>query len=345
MLNDLKPSEEKLRKLSEILRTGKSMLVVLQDNPDPDAIATAVGLRELANKLFDIPCSITCGGSVGRAENRALLKYLNVNLRSPNEIDFHKFDFIAMVDTQPGTGNNSLPEDIVPHIVIDHHPVRKQTRSVPFTDIRKNYGATSTIMWEYLAASGIEIEIPITTALLYGIRSDTQDLGRQATQSDISAFLILYPMANQRMLSRIQHAEEPPEYFQMLSDSLRKARVYGRCVISDLGEINNADMIAEMADLLLRSENADWTLCYGRHGDRLLLSIRTDLTDRNAGEVMQRIVRRYGTGGGHSMVAGGQISLADRTKSEIRNIKSGIRRRCLRALKIPSARGGRFVNS
>ncbi len=345
MPEELKVNNEKLQKLREILGKGKSMLLLLQDNPDPDAIAAAVGLRELVNKVHGISCSIACGGAVGRAENRALVKYLGLNLRDPEELDFYKFDLVAMLDTQPGTGNNSLPDEITPDIVIDHHPVTKQTRSVPFTDIRKNYGSTSTIIWEYLVSSGIEVEVPVATALLYGIRSATQDLGRQAMQADITAFLVLYPMVNQRLLSQILHAEQPPEYFQMLSDSLRKARLYGRCVISDLGEVNNPDMIAEMADLLLRSENADWALCYAQFKDMLLLSMRTNQSDGDAGAVMRKIAGKSGTGGGHNMFAGGQIPIANLNKAKIRNIKTSIRRRCLRALKIDCTRGTRFVAS
>jgi nanoRNase/pAp phosphatase (c-di-AMP/oligoRNAs hydrolase) len=147
-------TSSRLQKLIELF-TGKAyLLVVMQDNPDPDSVAAAVAVRRLARSQPNLQCSIANGGTVGRGENRALVKYLGLNLRSCEEVDYGKYDLIATVDTQPGAGNNSLPEAVLPDIVIDHHPIRRQTRMVPFTDIRSGYGATSTIMVEYLIEAG-----------------------------------------------------------------------------------------------------------------------------------------------------------------------------------------------
>ncbi|MHC5213394.1 MAG: DHH family phosphoesterase, partial [Planctomycetota bacterium] len=100
-------TQTKLKQLMMVLENHKTMLIVMQDNPDPDAIASAVALRRLANTLANIQCSIAHGGTVGRAENRAMVKYLNLNLRPLDQIDMTQFELFAMVDTQPGTGNNS----------------------------------------------------------------------------------------------------------------------------------------------------------------------------------------------------------------------------------------------
>ncbi|MBM4025322.1 MAG: hypothetical protein FJ280_07935, partial [Planctomycetes bacterium] len=265
----------KLQRLTELLTGKVYLLVVVQDSPDPDSLAAAVALRRLAKGLANLQCSIACGGTVGRGENRALVNYLNLNLRPIREIDYSKFDLIAMVDTQPGTGNNSLPETILPQIVIDHHPIRRQTRMVPFTDVRSGYGATSTILIEYLIEAGITPDTPLATALLYGIRSDTQDLGREAARADVEGIEFLYPFANKRMLSIIQRGKVPRVYYQMLADALRNARVQGRAIITELGDIDNPDMIAEVADLLLREDETTWTMCTGYWRDKLLISIRT----------------------------------------------------------------------
>ena len=190
----------KLQRLTELFAGKTYLLIAMQDTPDPDSLAAAVALRRLANSLANLQCSIVCGGTVGRGENRALVKYLGLNLRCYAEIDYSKYDLVAMVDTQPGTGNNSLPEGVLPDIVIDHHPIRRQTRTVPFTDVRSGYGATSTILVEYLIEAGITPDTPLATALLYGIRSDTQDLGRESSRSDVEAIEFLYPFANKRML-------------------------------------------------------------------------------------------------------------------------------------------------
>jgi len=201
-------TRSKLTELANLLRGKTSLLIVLQDNPDPDSIASAVALRRLANSLAAVHCSIAHGGTVGRAENRALVRYLNPNMRFLDEIEFAKFDLTALVDTQPGTGNNSFPDSLIPDVVVDHHPFRRATRCAQFVDIRSSYGATATILLEYLNRAGIRLDVPLATALLYAIRSDTQDLGQEASRADIEAIGLLYPLAKAHLLeiSSILHS-------------------------------------------------------------------------------------------------------------------------------------------
>lgn len=335
----------KLQRLTELL-TGKTyLLIAMQDTPDPDSLAAAVALRKLANNLGNLQCSIVCGGTVGRGENRALVKYLGLNLRTYAEIDYGKYDLVAMVDTQPWTGNNSLPEGVVPDIVIDHHPIRHQTRTVEFTDIRSGYGAASTILVEYLIEAGITPDTPLATALLYGIRSDTQDFGRESSRFDIEAIEFLYPFANNRMIGEIQRGKVPRVYYQMLADALRNARVQGPAIITELGDIDNPDMIAEVADLLLREDETTWTMCTGYWNDKLLISLRTSEENNLAGRVVKHMVARKGTGGGHQTYAGGQIPLIKGTKAEREKIKDYIEKRFLEAIGAGDKPGVRLVKA
>jgi len=324
--------------------TGKAyLLIAMQDTPDPDSLAAAVALRRLAKSQGNLQCSIVCGGTVGRGENRALVKYLGLNLRCYQEIDYEKFDLVAMVDTQPGTGNNSLPEGVLPDIVIDHHPIRRLTRTAPFTDVRSGYGATSTILVEYLIEAGITPDTPLATALLYGIRSDTQDLGRESSRFDIEAIEFLYPFANKRMLGVIQRGKVPRVYYQMLSDALRNARVQGPAILTELGDVDNPDMIAEVADLLLREDETIWTMCTGYWNHRLLISIRTSEESNLAERVIKHVVARRGTGGGHQTYAGGQIPLVKGTKAEREEIERHVEERFLEAIGAGNDQSARLV--
>ncbi len=326
----MKKTAKKIKQLKEVLNHSTTMLMVLQDNPDPDALASAVALRKLVNTLGDIQCSIASGGTIGRAENRALVKYLGLNLRPPEQLDFGTFDLVAMLDTQPQTGNNCLPEEVEPDIVIDHHPCRKNTRLCRFTDIRSRYGATSTILTEYLWTVGIEPETSIATALLYGIRSDTQDLGRDTTSADIEAIMKLYPLANKRMLSQIQRGLVRREYYRLLSLALDNARVFGRAVISGLGAVDNPDIVGEMADLLLRDEQIEWSLCYGICEGKIRLSIRTDAETPLASKVIRAMVARRGTSGGHESYAGGQIPIEGLSQTRLTRLSSSLERAFLK---------------
>ncbi len=334
----------KLADLKAVLRGKASMLIGLQDNPDPDALGAAAALRRLANLVAGCQCSLTCGGTVGRGENRALVKYLDLNLRPMSEVDPARFEVIALVDTQPGTGNNSLPEGVQPHVVIDHHPMRRRTRTVPFTDIRRRYGSTCTILYEYLAAAGIEPQTPLATAMLYGLRSDTQDLGREATRADMDAYQALYPLANKRMLGTIQRGQVPSAYFRALAAALGAARICGTCIYCPLGDLENPDMPGELADLLLRHDEAVWSLVWGRHEGRLLLSVRTEAPDGQADKVVHAIVSRHGTGGGHRTMAGGQVPLRKTTATYRDKLDTLIRKRFVKATGNDLAASRRLVS-
>ncbi len=339
-------TRDRLEKLKSLWARGESLLIVMQNNPDPDAIAAACALRELANRTAGLNCQFAYGGTIGRAENRELAHYLGFTFHLFTGIKHQKSDLIALVDTQPAAGNNPLPEGVQPDIIIDHHPAIEASRGVAFTDIRENYGSTSTIMWEYLREAKIIPDMPIATALLYGIRSDTQDLGREATRADIDAIGALYPLANKRMLGQIQQGRVPSAYYQMLSTALSNTRIYSHVLICDIGSIDNADMIGEVADLLLRHEEVDWVMCYGFCDGRMLISFRTQDSNLDAGDVARKVVYKLGTGGGHERMAGGQITIpvAKRATHKYPRLKGLIRRRFLKALRIRTRNGRPLVH-
>ena len=214
--------------LSQLLRVveGAAPLIILpHDNPDPDALASAAALRFLVKKAHEQKeILIALGGIVGRAENRAMLRYLNIDLAPVGDIDFSTSPQVALVDTQPGRSNNSLPDGFCPTIVIDHHPAYGSYDSVSFLDLREGYGATSTILTEYLKETHVDIESKIATALFYGINAETQDLGREATPSDVSACQFLYPYTNKRRLSKIENARVPREYFKVFRDAIEEPK-------------------------------------------------------------------------------------------------------------------------
>ena len=325
-------SAQKVKKLIDLLRDKRSLLIVMQDNPDPDSIAAAAALRRIANTVGEVQCSISYGGVIGRGENKALVDYLGLNFRPIEPIDFKKYDAVALVDTQPQTGNNSLPEEIQPDIVLDHHPLHPATRGVAFTDVRSKYGALSTILFEYLTEAKIQLGPPLATALLYAIRTDTQDLGLEAVQADVRASEALYPLANARMLSMIQRGSVTVAYYQNVARALKNARVQGPCIFAAMSGVNNPDIIGEMADMFLRCEGVEWTVCSGVYEGKMWISLRTSQNKMKAGEVMQKLISRLGTGGGHEMSAGGQVPLAKETRQERDTVQKTIRDRLLREI-------------
>jgi len=328
---------DRLAKLSATLEGARSLLIVLQNNPDPDAIAAAMALREIANELHGIACSVAHGGTVGRAENKALVRYLGLNTRALDTVEVERFDRVAMVDAQPGAGNVELDPSARVDIVIDHHPIRRETRSAKYTDVRRHYGATSTILFEYLIAAGIDITPPLATALLYGIRSDTQDLGRERTKADVAAFVHLYPLANARVLGQIVTAPVPRNHFAMLRRALDNAVIHGTRMVSYLGQVETPEIVAEAADLLLRVEGATWSMCLGVTNGLLHLSLRSSVREPLAGFVARKLAGRRGTGGGHDMVAAVQIPLLAEEVESPRRLDRLVRAAVLRFLRATGA--------
>ncbi len=322
-------SANRLAKLSAVLAGAKSMLIIVQNSPDPDAIAAAVALREIANALHGIPCSVAHSGAVGRAENLALLRYLGLNTREIGTLELERFDRLGMVDAQPGAGNVNFDPSVRLDVVIDHHPIRRETRSARFTDIRSRYGATSTILYEYIREAKIEIPTSLATALVHGIRSDTQDLGRESTRADVDAFLDLYPRANAKVLGRIVSAPLPRSYFSKLQVAISRATVHGNRIVSYLGPLDSQEMIAEAADLLLRVEGMRWSMCIGMIDGWLHMSLRSAERDQHAGKIARNLGGRRGFGGGHHTLAAAQIPLPVEVTSTVqvaRVVRSLIKR-------------------
>jgi nanoRNase/pAp phosphatase (c-di-AMP/oligoRNAs hydrolase) len=264
-----------------------------------------------------------------------MLTYLNISLVPMAEIEVSPDTRIALVDTQPGRTNNSLPEAVVPAAVIDHHPAYSSYENVQFCDLRDQYGATSTILTEYLRESGVEVEAKIATALFYGIAAETQDLGREAGSPDIQASQFLYPYTNKRRLAKIENARVPREYFSVFRDAIEEAVIYGKIVISDLGEVRYPDMVAEVADFLLRLDAVEWAVAMAGYGKFLYVSVRTTDRSGNAGELLRKVLGSR-SAGGHDLIAGGRVRIDDggigREKAALT-----VKDRLLKALSIEAA--------
>jgi nanoRNase/pAp phosphatase (c-di-AMP/oligoRNAs hydrolase) len=308
-------------------------LVLTHDNPDPDALASAALLGRLLRRHFRQQVTLAYGGIIGRAENREMVLTLRLHFSRVRRLNLKNYKHFALVDAQPRTGNHQLPDRIVPEIVIDHHPVRKPTLAVPFHDVRVDYGATATILTEYHLELGLEPTTPMATAVVYAIRSETQDFAREFTGPDKAIYDALLLQANSRALARIQNARLPLGYFRNLHEALECLETVGSLVISHLGGIEQPDIVPEIADLLLRMEGKTWSLCTGLYGDRIYLSIRTSNPRADAGRIMRRLVARRGKGGGHGMIAGGWVSVEGMAEEDRRGLQTQLGQRLSKALK------------
>jgi nanoRNase/pAp phosphatase (c-di-AMP/oligoRNAs hydrolase) len=314
VLVELLPMEARLERLLAVVRGADSVLIVTHNDPDPDAIGSALALRYLLAERADVEGEIAYRGIIGRAENKALVDYLGQPLALLRRADLEPRRLIALIDTQPGAGNNALPAayaDAV-RVIFDHHPLRDEAAAVAFADIRSDVGATSTMLTQYLRAAELEPPPPIATALFYGIKTDTMGLVRDAGQDDVEAYFYLQSRIDFEALAEIEHAQVPADYFAQLVTGLQAARLYDGVVISYVGPMERPDLAAEIADLLSRLEDNRWVVCLGTYDDALVLSVRTWSEHGGAGQLAQAIVGELGSAGGHGMMAGGYIRLRGR---------------------------------
>jgi nanoRNase/pAp phosphatase (c-di-AMP/oligoRNAs hydrolase) len=306
--------DPRLLQLLDVVRGRTSSLIQVHNNPDPDAIASAVGMRALYRRYFNIDSRIVFGGIVGRAENRAMLRLLRIEIFPANRVRFEECDLLTLVDTQPGAGHTEVPDGHVPQVVIDHHPERDRPDGVLYWDVGRAYGATSTIVAELFLKNNVPMPGDVATALMYGIKSDTHGLGEEAQSHDLEAYQGLFADGDAGLLAQIESARVPRSYYAAFQKAIDSAQIYDFACVSHLGKIDNPDMVAEMADFLLRCEDLKWTMVTGIYEDTLHLSLRATGRNAHAGAIARQAVGVMGTAGGHGRMAGGQIPLGEADK-------------------------------
>lgn len=330
---------DSVSELIEWIRGKGRVLIVTHDNPDPDSIAAAVALRHLLLIKTGQDAVITYGGIVGRGENRSMVELLDIPLVPICGLVLDQYSVVCMVDTQPHTGNNSFPADRPVHLVIDHHPSKTDLSDVCWVDIRTHYGASATILYEYLCQQKVSINTRLATSLFYAIKSETQDLGREWSKADREAYLKLLPLSNNRILFDIIHPQVPRDYFSAFRTAIEHAQVYGQVLVFNLRRIENPDLVAELADFLLRQQGVQYVLGMGWYNGMQILSMRTLVHDAKLGLVIQQMVEGLGTAGGHGMVAGGQIRDMSVDEPPQQELERLLTRRLFKALGLQSVPG------
>ncbi|AUV83899.1 DHH family phosphoesterase [Salinigranum rubrum] len=299
----------RVTRLLRVLRgIDGTLAVVMHDNPDPDAIASALALVRIADAVGvdAVPCYF---GEVSHQENRALINLLDLsltNLEPGTTMD--EYGGIALVDhSRPGV-NDGLPSDTRVDVAIDHHPPRAPVEA-RCLDLRSGVGATSTLLTEYLRRLRIDPDRTLATALLFGIRVDTNDFSREVSDADFEAAAFLCPHVDHSALDRIEEPSMGPEVLDLLARAIRNRAVRGDALATNVGEISDRDALAQAADRLLDMEGVRLTLVYGYRDDTVYASGRARGTDVDLGETLRDAFGSIGSAGGHADMAGAQIDL------------------------------------
>jgi nanoRNase/pAp phosphatase (c-di-AMP/oligoRNAs hydrolase) len=308
------------------------VLILMQDDPDPDAIASALAFKALLGRNRTA-ATIGTFGTITRAENRAMTRILEIDVEAVKPRSLEDYDMLAMVDAQP-----SFFEERIERVdfVVDHHPEEAPVRAA-LKDIRPSYGATATILTEYLRAVDAKLPQRLATALLYGIKADTQHLERGATRADMEAFAFVHGLANHSALRRIERPELADEALDVLARGIAHRQVVNGVVFAHLGPVAYPELIAQFADFFLQVEGAEWSVVSGTVHGELHVSVRNVGYIRAAGEVVRLAFGDLGGAGGHRSMAKAVIRLRDwrarQGAATSRALAQGIVTRFTRALR------------
>lgn len=337
-----KPRAEKLLRL---LKDKKNILITTHEHPDPDALASAVGLSRLLEATLErAKVTISIKGRVGGGINEAFVRFSSIKYLPWDEAALPSYDAILLLDTQPTFSYSPLPNGMQPFAVIDHHRARGRKPECPFCDIRTEVGATASLIFSYF----MELEVPIRpdlgATLLYGIESDLAGAAGTPGELDNIALSGLTLIADPRKLYQMRYVDLPQSYYTATASALANAYWYDNALVSHIDSIDSLEKPAIMADALLRFDKVQWSLVTAVFEGKLILSLRTSSTKLSAADMMRRLTRKIGEGGGHRTKAGGFIKLETGSATEIERLRTVAKRRYLRSLAIKSAtRGQKLV--
>ena len=302
---DRSMTRARVEQYQRYLADADRVLILLHNDPDPDAMASGLALRNLLHRT-KTTAIIGAFQGMTRPENLRMADQLDIHVEPLHRQALGSFDRIATVDVQPHYFGGLINRV---DLVIDHHPERAGYTAA-FKDIRPDYGSTCTILTEHLRAVEVNISERTATAMLYAIKSDTLFLSRHTNEPDLDAFRFLYPLANAALVRKMEGSQTTVERLACIATAVRQGRVAGPLYTTHLGEVPREDLVAYVADFLLQVEEIKWSVVSGIVQGDMVISVRNLGYSRNAGEFVKRSFGDIGSAGGHRAMAKAVAPLA-----------------------------------
>jgi len=295
--------------------------VLMHPNPDPDAMAAALGVSVLADQV-DTEATLQFTGQIRHQENRAFQNVLDLEFEEVDHVTDLAAEAVILVDHNTPRGFGGA-NGVLPFAVVDHHP--GDGTGEAFTDVRTDYGACSSIVAEYfedIGASPVppdqhESEVnarytvpsPVATGLLYGILTDTDHLTAGCAVEDFDAGGYIYPGVDDDQLERIANPQVSAEVLEVKARAIAGRKVQGSFAVSDVGQVTNADAIPQAAEELVRLEGVTAVVVCGERDGDIHLSGRSRDDRVHMGRALEATVDGIpgASAGGHARMGGGQI--------------------------------------
>jgi nanoRNase/pAp phosphatase (c-di-AMP/oligoRNAs hydrolase) len=296
---------DKCRRLKEIVTFDDTLAILI--NADPDAMSSAMALKRFfwrkVKKTYIYHINV-----VKRADNLAMIKLLKLDQKHIRKLDSTEITKWAIVDSQPH--HNEVLNKYKFDIIIDHHPVDARSTGW-FVDIKDDYGATATILVEYLRAAGIKPSPRLATALYYGIKTDTDNFVRDSTPHDINAFKYLHQFVNASIIKKIESSEITRKTLGSYQKAMEHLTFIKGVAFVDMGRVETPDILVMIADFFLKMAEAKWSVVAGVHGKKLIIILRNAGFRLDAGKTAEKLFGPFGSAGGHKSAARAEIQLED----------------------------------
>ena len=274
--------------------------ILIHPDPDPDALSSALAVRRLL-KRTERTAPIVSAGPMTRPENRRMAELLGITVNEKPAEELLECGCIIVVDMQPAV----LPGDGPRLAVIDHHPPETKY-CADFLDVRPEYGAVATMMTEYLRAVEPEsIDAALATALLYGIRTDTDSLTRGVTPADVDAYAFLQTKSDPALLRSIEKPSMPLNVVQVFGRAAESVRVEGATAFTYAGALTRDEkhVLADIADFCTQIQNVTRVVAAGLVDDKLILTLRDTSGGEGVAALAKKLGENGGNGGGHATMA------------------------------------------
>jgi nanoRNase/pAp phosphatase (c-di-AMP/oligoRNAs hydrolase) len=295
--------KERLKRFYEQFKSDDRVLIPI--NADPDAIACAMAVKRLLWRKT-AAVSIANVNEIRRPDNLTMIRLIQVPMAPIKSINTAEFNRIVMVDSQPDHHQDLAA--FVPHVIIDHHPAGNSAQA-PFMDIRPSYGATASILIEYLRAAKIKPSAKLATGLYYAIKTDTSNFERQTLIEDLNAFQYIFKYININMARRIEQAEMRMDFLKFFKRAIEERRVLKGRLYVHLGRVAHPDICVQIADFFMRVDSVKGSVVSGLHQNKLVVIFRNDGIRKDAGRNAKNSFGRWGSAGGHKNAARAEVPL------------------------------------
>jgi nanoRNase/pAp phosphatase (c-di-AMP/oligoRNAs hydrolase) len=323
----LRSPRERVRTFLNLFKGQDNVLITI--NPDPDSMASALAVRRLLWKHVH-RTQIAYINEIQRLDNVAMVDLLRIPMLRLSDVVTSDYSCKVLVDSQPDHSEDFASFKY--HAIIDHHPKAKKW-NVPYVDIRPGYGATATILIEYLRAAGIKPSMKLATALLYGIKTDTANFERSGTEEDVKQFHYVFQYGNMHRLRKIEKSELKVADLRYFQTALANRKVTKKGIYSHLRRIPHGDICVQVADFFTRIHGVPWVVVSGTTADELIIIFRNDGFRKDAGHLAKLAFGDLGHAGGHEGAARAEVSVEVLREIGIKGYGTGIERFVRRRLK------------